>query len=900
MKITLRNKINAAILITFLLIAVLFTAIELPFQQQRMDAAQKKVEILLKSLVERDQQPLANEIFEGRREAIRIRLAQMLKVDGVLAITVYDAKGTALESAGPAAATDKLSPQQMQVSAPALQTIKGLFNNQSALIYLHPIDVIGERIGFVRISYSLIEIERDNRQALLIFGALLGSILLLMLLVLNTILSRLVIHPITSLRDAMQRMRSNELGNQVPISSPDEIGDLSRAFNRMSADLGLSYQQIQDQNQELRESELRLVDERERLDVTLRSIGDGVIATDVGARVVLMNHTAAELTGHSVEEALGQSLTTIFEVIADDTGARVENPIGEVLKTGQVTSHGDHTTLIARDGTRRAISLGSAPIIDNRQQTIGVILVFQDVTRKRQLEEEMSQMRVYLKNIIDSMPSMLISVNDAGLIVEWNEAASRITGISSLQAIGREFWKVLPALDKYRNYVQEVITSRLPMEFHREAVQDGEFETYHHVSLFPLIANCVQGIVIRIDDITELEKKEQQLRQAQKMETIGTLAGGLAHDFNNLLGGVTGSLSLIKFKLQNEEEVDRVYIKKYLNIMEDSGKRAVDLVKQLLSLSRQQETNLEPVDLNASIEHVMKICANSFDKSIELAAQYAEEKALVMASPTQMEQVLLNLCINAAHALTSMRKEDEPQGGKLTVTLRKMLADKGFCINHPEAKESDYWVLSVHDTGVGMDTKTAAKIFDPFFTTKQKDKGTGLGLAMVYNIIQQHEGFLDVYSEVDLGTNFNIYLPVYHGAIKDIQEEQEIILPHGDGLILVVDDEEIIRQTAKAILEECGFEVILAHDGEEGVRLYRERHQEIKIVLLDMVMPKKSGKEAFLEMQGINPQIKVLLASGFKQDERVDSVLDLGVRGFVQKPYSLEILSEAVFKILDT
>ena len=271
-------------------------------------------------------------------------------------------------------------------------------------------------------------------------------------------------------------------------------------------------------------------------------------------------------------------------------------------------------------------------------------------------------------------------------------------------------------------------------------------EEYHNISIFPLIANGIKGIVIRVDDITELEKKEQQLRQAQKMEIIGTLAGGLAHDFNNILGGITGSLSLLKFKLQKDTALDHDFMIKYLNIMEEAGRRAADLVKQLLSISSKQEMTLEPVDLDITIEHVMQICRNSFDKCIDLETLFSGTKAMINASPTQIEQVLLNLCVNAAHAMTTMRKEDEPQGGKLTVSLKKIFADKNFCIAHPEAHELEYWALTVQDTGVGMDTKTVAKIFDPFFTTKQKDKGTGLGLAMAYNIVQQHGGFIDVYS----------------------------------------------------------------------------------------------------------------------------------------------------------
>jgi PAS domain S-box-containing protein len=768
MKWTLQNKANVAILITFFLIAIIYIVIQLPFQHRVMESALKRNEVLLHSMVERDREPLANEIFEDRTRAIMIRLAQMRQVDGILNISVFDNTGRLMVSEGARPAHPDLFPEDIPVPPAKILIRKDRVEDKSALVYVQAIEVIRERIGFIRIHYSLADIEQQQHMSYLIFGGLLGSIFIIMLVLLNYILSRVVISPITSLRDAMQRMNSGALGGQVEVAGKDEIGDLTRTFNQMSADLALSYKQIANQNLELHE----------------------------------------------------------------------------------------------------------------RQQ-------------------EMAHMRMYLKNIIDSMPSMLISVNEAGIIVEWNEAASRITGIPSIEAIGKEVWALLPHMEKYRGYFKEVIETKTSKEFHSEIIHTGETEEYHTISIFPLIANGIKGIVIRVDDVTEMEKKEQQLRQAQKMEIIGTLAGGLAHDFNNILGGITGSLSLLKFKLQQDKELDRDFMIKYLNIMEEAGRRAADLVKQLLSISSKQEMTLEPVDLDITVEHVMQICRNSFDKRIDLEPLLSGTKAMIKASPTQIEQVLLNLCVNAAHAMTTMRKENEPQGGKLTVSLKNIFADKIFCIAHPEAHEIEYWALTVQDTGVGMDTRTIAKIFDPFFTTKQKDKGTGLGLAMVYNIVQQHGGFIDVYSVVGLGSTFNIYLPVLQGAESAASTEKPFVIPKGEGLILVVDDEEFLRQTAKAILEECGFDVILAENGEEGVMVFEERHGEIKAVLLDMLMPKKSGKEAYLEMKKIDPGLKVLLASGFRQDERVESVLNLGVQGFVQKPYSLESLSKSIFAVIN-
>ena len=770
----LRQKVNVAILITFLLIALVFIVFQLPFQQRSMQSAMKQNEMLLKSIVDRDQEPLANEIFEDRKRAMAIRLVQMSKVDGILNIAVYDKAGRLLVKEGKNPDTSDLAPVNLP-QTPATSLIRqDQLADTKILIFVQAIEVVGELIGYIRIDYSLAEIERQQRQSYLIFGGLLGSIFIIMLVLLNYILSRVVIKPISSLRDAMLRMKSGALGDQVEVKSEDEIGDLTTAFNRMSVDLADSYRQIESQNNDLRESEKSLLDERERL----------------------------------------------------------------------------------------------------------------------------AQMRVYLKNIFDSMPSILVSVNDTGIVVEWNEAACRATGVPSNEAVGRKIWKVLPLMEKYREYIHEVFTSRAPKEFHREVGGAGEIEEYYNISLFPLVANCVQGIVIRVDNVTELENKEQQLRHAQKMETIGTLAGGLAHDFNNILGGLTGSLSLIRYKIEQDSVVDRAFLREYLGVMEQAGKRASDLVKQLLSIVRKQEMNFQPVDLNTTIDHILKICTISFDKCIEMNFRNTAGQAMINADPTQTEQVLLNLCVNAAQAMTTMRKADERQGGKLMISVEKIFADQNFRVTHLEAKSIPYWILRVQDTGVGMDTRTVAKIFDPFFSTKTKDKGTGLGLAMVYNIVQQHGGFIDVYSEIGQGSTFSVYFPVFEDALAENKPDMGVELIMGKGLVMVVDDEEMIRHTAKEILETCGYSVIQASDGQEGLDIFRLRHREISVVLLDMIMPKMSGKETYMEIKKIDPNLKVLFSSGFKQDERVEEVLQLGVQGFVQKPYTLQVLSSAINKVL--
>ena len=529
-----------------------------------------------------------------------------------------------------------------------------------------------------------------------------------------------------------------------------------------------------------------------------------------------------------------------------------------------------------------------------------IIAIWNRMLKKQvnQRTHELNEAANYLANIYNSIHSALISVNSEGDIKQINNTAIALTILDKDEIIGKKYWDAIPFLERFKESLSEIKKTKRSLEYHRHTI-DHPDTTYFNVFFFPLVTTSGLDIVIRLDDITEIEHKDQQLIQAQKMETVGTLAGGLAHDFNNVLGGIVGALSLAHLKIIDLDDPIKTELLEYIMVMEESGQRATDMVQQLLSLSRKQELRLTPVDLNTVIKHVINICQNTFDKSIELRTVFHPKRAMIEADLTQIEQSLLNLCINASHAMTIMREKDKPSGGKLAITVEIINIDTHFQKSHPESELIDYWVISVQDTGVGMSIKTVAKIFDPFFTTKETGRGSGLGLLMVYNIIRQHNGFIDVYSEVDVGSTFRIFLPVIkHDVDTDYHVDEFKAAPKGEGLILIVDDEKIMRQMASAILKECGYEIITAQNGEECVDIFKNRHKEIHAVLLDLIMPKKSGKEAYEEMKKIDNNVKVCLSSGFIQDERVESLLDKGIKIFIQKPYTYGKLTKAIHKTI--
>jgi len=393
----------------------------------------------------------------------------------------------------------------------------------------------------------------------------------------------------------------------------------------------------------------------------------------------------------------------------------------------------------------------------------------------------------------------------------------------------------------------------------------------------------------------EKEQLESQLARAQKMEAVGTLAGGLAHDLNNALNGIFGPASILLNRLALGKELPEEQLLKQLNRIQQSGYRISDMVSQLMAVASRQELSIVAVDLNLSLKHVVKIAQNTFDKSIEILPAYFPEPARTAADPTQIEQVLLNLAINSSHAMTIMRPPQESWGGRLEMVIGFTRADERILQLHPDAIAEKYWKISVSDTGVGMSEKELAQVFTPFFTTKEKGYGTGLGLTMVYSIVKQHEGFIEIESQPAAGTRFTVYLPVlpFEGG-RELMPDRPDGVEKGEGLVLIVDDEEISRITAEEILKECGYETITAENGLEALAVFEKRHQEIRLVLLDLVMPKISAKETYRKLAAVQPDVKVVLVSGFKSDERVDALLKLGKIGFIQKPYEIRRFSKAV------
>lgn len=399
----------------------------------------------------------------------------------------------------------------------------------------------------------------------------------------------------------------------------------------------------------------------------------------------------------------------------------------------------------------------------------------------------------------------------------------------------------------------------------------------------------------------ELVESQSQLLQAQKMEAVGTLAAGFAHDFNNILAGITGSLNIIQYQLNTGKPIDLDELKDFIDTALISSDRAKDITRRLMTLSKRSEPETSIIDISSALENIYTICRNSFPKSVDLDFSIPAESIHMYGDLSQLEQIFLNLCLNASQAMTIMRPAASPQGGRLTLSAEKLAADNDFRLKYPESSsDSEYIKISIKDTGVGIDEDAMQHIFEPFYTTKKENAGTGLGLSMVYGILKQHRGFIDIYSKPGRGSIFSIYLPLIKNSASPVSKKinKNMIIP-GEGLILLVDDEEAVLKISERILKLCGYYVMTAANGFEALDLYKENCNKIKAVVIDYSMPAMSGIEVYQKMKLINPDLKILLISGFIENQVMSMAKEKGITHFLSKPFSAADLSVKIKSLLD-
>ena len=514
------------------------------------------------------------------------------------------------------------------------------------------------------------------------------------------------------------------------------------------------------------------------------------------------------------------------------------------------------------------------------------------------------------RELVQNANSIILRINMQGKITFCNEFAEKFFGYSSEEITGKHIvGTIIPETEStgrdLRRMMEDLI--RFPDDY---SSNENESITRYGKRVWIAWANKpvtdsdgnLTELLCIGNDITEqrraLEEKERiqaQLIHAQKMEAIGTLTSGLAHDFNNILGGIMGSLSLLDILISKEKIKEKEKTDRYIRMAIDSSRRASDMIKQLLILSRRQEIALSPVDINLCLKHVYDICSNSFPKSVLIDVSYSPAPLTVMTDEILTEQILLNFCVNASHAMTIMRAQDEKEGGSLEIRI----SSEEHSVQGSADRPGRFVRIDISDTGVGMESETQKRIFEPFFTMKQKEAGTGLGLSMAYGFISRIGGYIKIESAVGHGSTFSIYLPEYSGELPlDIENNTPSDIISGNATLLLIDDETTILSVAEETLKQCGYTLFLARDGISGLSIFRQNCGSIDLVLLDISMPYMSGLEVFEKIREIKSSVKVLLSSGYSDDKRVAEAMSRGASGFIQKPYTAKELSRRISGIL--
>jgi two-component system, cell cycle sensor histidine kinase and response regulator CckA len=740
---------------------------------------------------------------------------------------------------------------------------------------------------------------------------------------------RVIVNPLTVLKRASDHLAAGQ--NTVNVSHAvkgGELGELALAFDAMAATL------VQRETA-LRESEQRWA-------TTLSSIGDAVIATDIKGKVVFMNAAAEGLTGWTLHEASMKPVTEVFSIINEHTREEVESPVTRVLKEGTVVGLANHTILVKKDGTELPVDDSGAPIRDRHGNTAGVVLVFRDIIERRRAEAdkerllaelaaERARWQAAVENLLDPVTvcdaegratymnrayQQLIERPIAGdLVMEAHpdyyqlyrpdgtpfpaedlplQKAARtgedVRDVELIQrsASGREFTAIFsaaPLRDGDGHVTGAVavgrdITERKRMDEElRKSRDELELRVQERTEELSTAYERLR------QETEERERIQDQLRQAQKMEALGTLTGGVAHDFNNILAAMIGFAELTRERLKEgsreRRHLDRVF---------EAGLRGRELIKQMMIFSRKKPHEKKPLRLSAVIKETMKILRPSIPATIDIKINIKRESGMILADPVHIQQVLMNLATNGAYAMRL-------NGGTLDLELDDFSVPRNAADPHG-IKPGLYMRLRVKDSGEGMTKDVLAKIYDPFFTTKEPGEGTGLGLSVVHGIVKECDGYIVAESEVGDGTTFSLCFPKVAGQDRDEGIAAEAI-PTGYERILLIDDEEALVEMGQEILTDLGYTVEAKRSSREGLALLRLDPSRFDLVITDQTMPEMTGVELVKEIFSIRADMPIIMCTGFSHLVDVDDAKAAGIKAFAMKPLTKREIAKTVREVLD-
>ncbi len=642
--------------------------------------------------------------------------------------------------------------------------------------------------------------------------------------------------------------------------------------------------------QERRRAEEALRESEERYRTLVHTLPDAITVADSAGNITYVSPATLHFYGQDTEaEVLGRN---ILEWVHINYQEQALSQMEMVRNGGFITSQ--EYLLYKKDGTTFFGEVSASCLKNSQGQAIGIIIIVRDISERKQAEEQLLYQASLLQNVSDAIVATDLNFD----VTSWNQGAEALYGWQAEEVIGQPVDEILQTEYLYEQPEQ------MQWRFLEQGIWKGEMIQKHKdgtaidilasVSLIKDSTGKPVGVVAVNRDITERKQAEQaqakleaQLRQAQKMESIGRLAGGVAHDFNNLLTVIRGYCGLMQDQMSTEDP-----LLEELGQIQRASERAAALTRQLLAFSRKSILAPTVLDLNSLVANLRKMLERLIGEDIALSTILQPELRPVLADPSQIEQVIMNLAVNARDAM--------PTGGMLTIETGNIYLSDSYAKTHLEAPTGPCVMLAVTDTGYGMDKQTQARIFEPFFTTKEPGKGTGLGLATAYGIIKQSGGDITFYSELGQGTSFKIYLPANETASNaPTTPKTQAVSGRGSETILLVEDEEMVRNMVRAALQDKGYTILEARHGSEAISLSEQHQGSIDLLVTDVVMPYMSGRELAERLKALRPLMKVLFMSGYTDDTVVRHGLLAAEVEFLPKPFSPSRLVSKVREVLD-
>jgi PAS domain S-box-containing protein len=642
---------------------------------------------------------------------------------------------------------------------------------------------------------------------------------------------------------------------------------------------------------ELARSEKALRTSEEKWRLLVQTIPDYVALHDREGRFEYLNRYAA---GYSEKDVIGKSL---YDFVSPGSKELFRNKFEECMISAKIIAF-EHSAM----GDNGVMCNYDNYLVPIKQQgaVSNVMVVSRDITERKKAEEELRESKALVDAVVENVPLMIFLKEAKDLrFVIFNRAGEELLGYNRAALIGRNNLDLFPP-EQATHFMakdREVLDGETGMlDIPEEPIQTAakgrrllhtrKVRIHGEDGTTKYLLGISEDITERKQAEEKQKKLEDQLRQSQKLEAIGQLSSGVAHDFNNLLGGIMGHAELLKMELNPESPLLR-----HPEVIISSCVKAADLTRQLLSFARKAPVELQKVDLNAFLKQVVGLMDRTIDRRIEIVTDIQEQPAFISGDRNQLENALLNIAINARDAM--------PEGGHLCITLKTCDLNKcALADEHFDIMEGAYARISIADTGTGMSKEIKERIFEPFFTTKEVGKGTGLGLASVYGCVKQHNGYIAVESKEGKGTRFDLYFPQITSAGAAAGAEQNARFVRGKGTLLVVDDEPVYHEILTKIFTGLGYEVRCCAGGTEAVEYYREHASGIAVVILDMNMPKMNGLHCFMRFKEINPNVQVIVSSGYGENRDREAMQAEGVRMFVQKPYKAVELSMKIAELI--